>query len=161
MGWWDCGVVDGDGPWDIIDCIEAESGILALTVDDEGNDIDVSKLDMLDREDLFKKQRDLFKAIPLSTMLEQAKECSHDGDDVAIQTVAFLFLKWQVTMPDDFKQQVLESIARDNSSEWIDAEERRTQMAIFKRAVETQDGDGLRYCGLFWSAVMDKRQYFD
>ncbi len=23
------------------------------------------------------------------------------------------------------------------------------------------DGDGLRYCGLFWSAVMDKRQYFD
>ena len=56
---------------------------------------------------------------------------------------------------------VLESIARDDSSEWIDAEERRTQMAIFKRAVETQDGDGLRYCGLFWSAVMDKRQYFD
>ncbi len=161
MGWWDCGVVDGDGPWDIIDCIETESGILALTVDGEGNDIDVSKLDELDREALFKKQRDLFKATPLSTMLEQAKKCSHDGDDVAIQTVAFLFLKWQVTMPEDFKQQVLESIARDDSSEWVDAEERCTQMAIFKRAVETQDCDGLCYCGLFWSAVMDKRQYFD
>lgn len=161
MGWWNCGVVDGDGPWDIIDCIEAEAGILALTVDDEGNDIDVSKLDMLDREALFKKQRELFKAIRLSTMLEQAKECSHDGDDVAIQTVAFLFLKWQVTMPQDFKQQVLESIARDHSDEWVDAEERRTQMAIFKRAVEVEDGDGLCFSGLFWSAVLEKRQYFD
>lgn len=66
MGWWGCGVVDGDGPWDIISTIESESGVSALGQDKNGNDLRVDKMPMDVRQQLFRKQREAFTSRPCS-----------------------------------------------------------------------------------------------
>lgn len=155
MGWWGYGVVDGDGPWDIIADIEEEADINNDDSDDEEGS------EALDLEKLFLEQRQAFKKLSIDTMKAIAIDASHDGDSVAIMTVGYLFLKWQVTMPEDLKQEVLQAIAEDESDNWNDADERRKQLAAFKAAVEKQDGEGLSICGLFWSDNLPKREHFD
>lgn len=159
MGWWGCGVVDGDGPWDIISTIESESGVSALGQDKNGNDLRVDKMPMDVRQQLFRKQREAFSKMAISTMLDVCK--GMEEDDLIIMTIGFLFLKWEVTLPDEFKQQVLDAIDRDDSSCWNDQEDRIRQMIKFKECIEKQDGEGLEHCGLFWEGVFTARTHFD
>ena len=154
MGWWGVGVVNGDGPRDIIDTIE----FLCDMVDEE---------DYEQAKDSFINNRNSFKAVSHEAKLNAGLELG-DEETVTYQTLAFLYLKWQVTMPAEFKQQVLEKTKAEindlvitNSEGWKDPDERKAALEKFTDCVEKDNGGGLEFGMLFWSAELNDREFFD
>lgn len=157
MGWWGCGVVDGDGPCDIIDAIESTCGLIG---DSEDNDEAQDKALFIDNRNKFKNTSHEDKL--------NAGLVLGDEETVTYQTLAFLYLKWQVTMPAEFKQQVLDKTKAEindlsvtNSEGWNDADERKAALETFLQCVEKDNGGGLEFGMLFWGAELKDREFFD